>query len=282
MFRKKLNELKDASLIWRLKNDTSSLLSSGSPLQGRNLTISLTSVPARLHLVDLTLASLLSQSVKPTRIVLWIPDTIDVIPDNVQAFERRGITVKLCKDVGPHTKLVHSLNAYPEDVIVTADDDTLYPKNWLADLVSAHQKEPSVIHCHRAHYITFDANQNIAPYIKWGWLAHGVQGKDARIFPTGVGGVLYPPGSLHADATNIELFQQLSPRADDIWFKVMAVLNGTQTSKIRAKFREYPTMEGSQEASKLGPENVKGGGNDKQLEACLQHYKLPAGVFMER
>ncbi|QJR81975.1 glycosyltransferase family 2 protein [Alteromonas pelagimontana] len=282
MFRNQINKFKDSQLLRRLKQDTSKLAAGNKLKNDKQLIVSLTSIESRLHLLDLTLNSLLSQSVQPTMIILWLSEHIEQIPANIKAFEARGVTVKLCEDVGPHTKLVHTLVQYPEAVIVTADDDTLYPKQWLAELVDAYFNRPGAIHCHRAHYINFNADGTLAPYTKWGWLAQGIVGADNRIFPTGVGGVLYPPGSLHPDTTNIALFRKLSPKADDIWFKFMALLQGTVSSKVNSRFREYMTTEGSQEEAKLGPQNVGGGGNDKQFQACFAHYNLPLSVLNQK
>ncbi|MBD3586631.1 glycosyltransferase [Salinimonas sp. HHU 13199] len=279
MIRKQLKKLKDAMLIRRLQKDKSVLKPGGKLENGRELIVSLTSIASRLHLIDLTIHSLLSQSLQPSKIILWLSETSGELPDNVKQLEKAGLTVRRCEDVGPHTKLVPSLMHYPDAVVVTADDDTLYPKHWLQELVTSYLKVPDAIHCHRAHYIKFDNSGDMQPYIKWGWLAQGHVGPDHCIFPTGVGGVLYPPGSLHQEATNIALFKTLSPKADDIWFKAMALINNTSAVKVRPYFEEYPTTEGSQEDAKLGPQNVGGGGNDKQFQACIEHFNIPLSQF---
>ena len=177
------------------------------------------------------------------------------------------------KDVGPHTKLVYALKEFPDAVIVTADDDTLYPRKWLQELYSAYLKNPDFIHCHRAHYMTFDDDGELNPYLKWKWLSQGIIGPDRALFPTGVGGVLYPPGSLHPDAVNDRLFQKLCPRADDVWFKFMALVNGTECLKIRPYFKEFFTIDGSQEVQNLGRQNVAKG-NDDQVRAVMEYYGI--------
>ncbi len=279
MFRNKYFKLKDYLLTQRLKRDTS-ILEPGYILpDGRQLIVSLTSFEPRLALIDLTLSSLLSQSLKPSKIILWLSHDIGELPDNIKRYEQAGITVERCKDIGSYKKLVPCLKAYPDDVIVTADDDLLYPKNWLKDLVKAYLREPGFIHCHRAHCITFDDNR-LKPYKDWIWLAAGVKGADSRLFPTGGGGALYPPDSFHDDVINEELFLRLSPKADDVWFRVMALLKGTIPSKLHKNFREFPEVQASQENPKLAPYNVGSGGNDKQLKACLDYYNIPTSEFL--
>ena len=44
---------------------------------------------------------------------------------------------------------------------------------------------------------------------------------------TGVGGVLYPPNSLNQEMMDSEIFKQIAPTTDDIWFWAAAVANGT-------------------------------------------------------
>lgn len=281
MVSKHINKYKDSRLLARLKKDNSTLNGAQRLCDGKELIVSLTTIPSRLSLLDLTFNALLSQSIQPTKIILWISDSLEYIPENIQSFVERGITVERCQDVGPHTKLVHALKEYPDAVIVTADDDTLYPKDWLEKLVNAYRNDATAIHCHRAHYINFTDDGELEPYLQWDWLSDGVHGRDIRLFPTGVGGVLYPPKSLHSDTTNLELLKKLSPRADDIWFKFMALLNGTTSSKVNSHFREFLTVDGSQENAKLGPENVGGGGNDRQLKACFEHYGIKYSILKQ-
>ena len=44
-------------------------------------------------------------------------------------------------------------------------------------------------------------------------------------FPTGCGGILYPPHSLYKDVCKEEIFTKIAPFADDIWLWGMALLN---------------------------------------------------------
>ena len=39
-------------------------------------------------------------------------------------------------------------------MIVTADDDTLYPEDWLKNLINVHNNYPNCVVCYRAHEIT--------------------------------------------------------------------------------------------------------------------------------
>jgi len=44
------------------------------------------------------------------------------------------------------------------------------------------------------------------------------------IFPVGAWGILYPPGSLSPMIDRQEMFTELAPLNDDVWFKAMSLL----------------------------------------------------------
>jgi hypothetical protein len=102
------------------------------------------------------------------------------------------------------------------------------------------------------------------------------------LFPTGTGGVLYPPGCLHEEVHNIDAMLELCPKADDVWFKAMSVLKGVPVRKVRPRFREFPATSGTQE-SRLWTHNQTG--NDPQIRAVFARYgihealKRPARAF---
>lgn len=245
--------------------------------------VSLTSFPARINEVAYTVYSLLHQTLKPDEIVLWLghdkfANKERDLPEILLKMKDRGLTIKWCKDLRSYTKLVPSLKAYPNDIIVTADDDIYYDEDWLEKLYKSYLLYPDDIHCHRVHRITFGESDNILPYKEW---RQCYLGYDATYqnFLTGVGGVLYPPHSLYKDVLKSSLFAKLAPLADDIWFWAMAVLQGTKIRSIKKgtttlKYvnpdREYGLTEGATLAS----ENVVNGRNDEQLKNVVNYYPL--------
>jgi hypothetical protein len=69
------------------------------------------------------------------------------------------------------------------------------------------------------------------PYRKWKkyrWYHFLFQRihSDFKNIQTGVGGVLYPPHSLKKEMMDVELFTELAPTTDDIWFWAAGVANG--------------------------------------------------------
>jgi hypothetical protein len=246
-----------------------------APRTERALVVSLTTIPERLHRVHLVIERLLRQSWKPHRLVLWLspsrnPERL-TFPLRQQM--RRGLEVRFVPDLGPHTKVIYALRSFPDWLVVTADDDTLYPTDWLGELVTAHRRHPDCVICHRAHGMTFDERQQLLPYARWDWLARGNAGPSRLLFPTGVGGVLYPPGSLHPEVHNEQVFRRLCPTADDIWLKAMSLLTGARCQKVKPSYSELPQVSGTQHIS-LSQTNALGGKNDPQLRAVFDHYGL--------
>ena len=84
----------------------------------------------------------------------------------------------------------------------------------------------------------------------------------------GVGGVLYPPHSLHELTLRQDLFINLTPLADDIWLNAMARLNGTPV--VRSDFKWLPLPIKSDSPS-LSSVNNGQNRNDEQI-ANVRNY----------
>ena len=240
-----------------------------------DIVISLTSYPARINTIYKTIKSMLNQTLRPYKIVLVLGEDkfprkeLDLPEDLTTLFSDRFEILWTQKDLRSYTKLIPTLKAFPDKIIVTADDDVIYNSDWLEKLYKAYKKNPKLIHCHRAHKIKFDEDNQIMSYNNWKWNVSKTK-PSFNNFLTGVGGVLYPPNSLYKDIFNIELFQKLAPMADDIWFWAMAVLQGTKISVTKGKSKLLYT-EGTQEQG-LCKTNVDENKNDEQLANVFNHY----------
>ena len=240
------------------------------------LIVSLTSFPRRFDTLEPTLRSLLSQSVRPDRICLCLDEAaVPQLPDSVRALEGyRCLQILTARDIGPATKLIPTLRRFPDAYIVTADDDVYYPPNWLASIVKGFDVCDPAIVCSRAHLARAHASGRLLPYSRWDQQTR-VTWPDAPgtfLFPTGIGGVLYPPGALDPRVFDEEALLRLTPRADDVWFFWMARLAGTRQVRIPGKplIINWP---GSQ-AIALKSGNVEAGGNDKQIRAMEAEFGL--------
>lgn len=233
--------------------------------------ISLTSFPARFSRLHIVIEALLRQSFKPSRVCLWVGyDDYDLLPKTVTRLKRRGVEIIACEDTRSFKKIIPCLQANPGSIIVTADDDVLYPPDWLENLIKASKENPGQIICHRARYINFSPKGELAPYAYWQNLSRPLS--SFLVFPVGVGGVLYPVGSLCESVLDSAKFLKLCPYADDIWLKVMSLRRGTRcyfTGHYKKNFKE---LAGSQVES-LKEFNVSGR-NDRQMDFMNSEYKV--------
>ena len=268
-----------STILSEIDRDKDGMISGLSPeKRSPRVIISMTSFLARIDRVYVTAYSLLAQSMKADEVILWLgadkfPGKEKELPPDLLSLREKGLTIKWVSDIRSYTKLVPALKEYPDDIIVTADDDLYYPREWLEKLYDAYLKEPTLIHCHRAHTITFDKNGDVADYSEW--KRHDKKEKATYLnFLTGVGGVLYPPHSLDEDVLNEKLFKALSPTADDIWFWAMAVKKGTKIRKLPDLMMENPIQmpDSLEDAQALALINCQGGRNTIQMKAVLAHY----------
>ena len=239
-----------------------------------NTVVSLTSYPARIGTVNQAIESLLNQSIKADRVILWLaeeqfPNKEKDLPKQLLDLVPKGLTIDWCEDIKSYKKLIPTLRKYPDSIIVTADDDLIYDKNCIKSLVDTYIKYPNYIIANRAHYITFEKNK-IEKYKNWDFSTN-YKFPSFNMFPTGVGTVLYPPNCFYQDILNEDLFMNLSKNTDDIWFWAMAVLNGTKIKLAEPNYSRLNYIDGTQDTG-LYHNNLGGGNNDKNIKLMLEHY----------
>jgi hypothetical protein len=240
------------------------------------LIISLTSFPGRIKDVWIVVECLFRQTYQPDRIVLWLSKSqfqgIN-LPELLIAQQKRGLEIIFVDDdLRSHKKYFYALQQFSSDIIVTVDDDVFYHENVLMSLVNAHEIHPKEVIANRAHKIRFDVKGEILPYREWE-INYKSSTPSFTYVPTGVGGVLYPPGSLSLELLNIEAIKRLCFHADDLWLKVGSLLSTTRIV-ITPYFRQEFITIGKTQNSKLVTSNSLGGGNDVQLRKILSFFNL--------
>ena len=239
-----------------------------------NVVVSLTTYPSRLNTVFLTIESLLNQTVKPDKIILWLSKEEiyeNQIPKNIKKLQSRGLTIKFTTFFKSYGKLIPAINAYKNSLIITVDDDTIYPRCFIARLLNTQKKYPNCIVAYRCSFITKLSDNELSPYLSW--KNAEMKKPSFNLFPTGCGGILYSPNSLNQEIFNKEVFSKLCPLGDDIWFKAMALLNNTKTVLVYDKSVEFPIIPGSQKNA-LWHENVTNTKNDEQFKNIFDRYDL--------
>ena len=66
-----------------------------------------------------------------------------------------------------YKKLVPTLDLYPNDIIITVDDDVYYSNDLVLSLYNSYLNDMDKISCLRASVITFKNDGTVAPYNEW-------------------------------------------------------------------------------------------------------------------
>ena len=243
----------------------------------QRLIVSLTSFPARIGRLWLVIETLLRQSKKPDMIILWLSKeqfgNIDILPPQLIKQQSRGLTIRLVDgDIRSHKKYLFALNEYPNDILVTADDDIFYQTNWLQSMFENHQLYPNAVICLYGFHIKYDENFVLAKYNEWKF----ARKYEENVFFGSGGGVLFPSGCFYKDVTNIDLALQLCPLADDIWLNTMVRLNGNKIIKISSVNVFLPVL--NKNKTTLYSVNLLDGHNDIQLKQVISYYQKKLNV----
>ena len=236
--------------------------------KGNKFVITLTSYGRRTsETAPYAIWSIFNQSLLPSKIVLYLDKenwNENNIPHLLKKEMEHGLEIKFCKDVKSYKKLNYALEDFPHNVLITVDDDAYYPKDWFAKLIETHEQNPGKICCHRAHIIRYGK-----PYNKWKWRATS-KDDPSKIFPTGVGGILYPPNSLSTE--HLAEAMSLAPTADDIAYWALAKLKGTSHCLVKVGHFGVNQVDGVDEKDSLLTINKRQNANDSQINAILKRF----------
>jgi hypothetical protein len=244
----------------------------------KKLIISLTSYPKRFNKLHLVIYSLLTQTIKPNKVLLILSkkeiEDENSIPSKVLFLKRFGLEIIFIEDnYRSYNKLIQSLRDFPDYNIITVDDDTIYPEWFLEKMYVQHKEYPKDIICYRAHLIK-KIDHRLRPYLEWIDYDLKTHFQGMNLFPTGVGGILYPTGSLNKEVFNSKIFLKICPHADDVWFKAMSLLNKTNCRRVfKNKNRHFAILSHTQETG-LYKENIDLGRNDEQINKVFKKYNF--------
>ncbi|SDQ57916.1 zinc-binding alcohol dehydrogenase [Flagellimonas zhangzhouensis] len=235
--------------------------------------VSLASIPSRLDIVHLTIRSILNQSVLPEHIFLWLHEDLkNKIPKKLSALEGEIFQIRYTDYYSSHRKLVEPLKLFPHKTIITCDDDMMYRKDWLSNLIVEQKNNPNQIIANQVRCISYDDSGTLLPYKEWKSNTEKCENPKLTL-PIGAGGTLYPPNCLHEQVFNQELFLQLTPKADDLWFKAMSLLKGTTSIMSSNPTKEPIPIWGSQKVS-LKKGNIGMDKNRVQWLALSEHFNF--------
>lgn len=242
------------------------------------LVVSLTSFPARIKYVPIVLKRMLTQTVKPDEIVLYLskeqfPLFEKELPTELLEMKNYGIKIAWCEgDIKAYKKFIPALQQYSEDIIVIIDDDLIYPTDHLEKLVKAHEMFPDSIIASRVHEIKYDESGKIIPYSMWQKeCCYDTYQIKQNWFFTGGAGTLLPPHVFKEEILNVAVIENLCPWADDIWLNIHAAIANASIVNI-ATNAILRRIDGTQE-NRLEDINCFQNQNDVQLKNVMDYYK---------
>lgn len=251
--------------------------------------ISLTAISSRIDRVARTVDSIANQSLRPHSINLYIsedPYLLDkgIARDdaNVRRIIDAGVNVYVTPNIGPYRKqypLIQQLKkrgAALETLIVTIDDDVLYPPHVLEKLVEAARYADAVI-AYRGRQMAYD-KVTVASYRKF----EVPQSATSHLnLATGKNGIAYRLKHFPTDPCEY-IGPELAPTADDIWCKWVTGIRCIPTmiidpgSAYDAKF-DFPESAPTDKNGLFHAFN-KNGTNDESMRNMEAFFMYKRGV----
>ncbi|WFR67264.1 hypothetical protein P9139_01165 [Curtobacterium flaccumfaciens] len=242
----------------------------------------MTSFGERIATAHLALESIAAGTALPSRMILWLDDEAAVAcpTEGLRRLMRRGLEVRHAEDDGPHKKYYPYVQSVPTHRVplVTADDDWLFPRRWLEDLMDAHRADPSTNTTHRARRIPVSGGV-IAPYVEWARI--GASPASPRNLATGGWGHVLTSRMLEALRDRRAEFRAAAPRADDIWLHRVAVETGAAPKSIGRYDHRHILHVPIGDGPTLAADNVDDGGNDHQIRSAWTN-EVVARILAER
>lgn len=217
-------------------------------LPRRPVYVSLTSIFQNQDILLHTLKSIKDQTHPPNQIFLYLseePYLLDkgfrnrkITNMNLSTFLKNNekyISVIWVHNIGSYRKLIPILRQKWDEkcIIITIDDDTVYEKRLIHNLVSDYNKHKCVVG-YRGFTPKFDNFHNFC------YKKHSTLEKQSLYnFLTGKGGILYTPEFFHETKDlifNREIFLHTCNAQDDIWFYIVRVLNKIECCIFHKKY----------------------------------------------
>ena len=239
------------------------------------ITVSLTSFPARIEYTHYAIKTLMLQTYKPDRIVLWLAEEQfpkKNLPEQLLELKKYGLEIKWTKDYSSYKKFIHVVEEQKKnELVITFDDDILYPPKCIERLIKKHKEYPSCLICERAQAINYAEDKLYNPG-KWDIISKiGIKEPSYSLCHSSGGGCLIPYGAFYQDAAIEEKFTKLASKNDDIWYMFMCVQNDTKIIKTRKYHKIFTVVTGSQ-VVQLATENVQQNKSVEIMHKLIEAY----------
>lgn len=251
-------------------------------IEDSDFVLSLTSYGKRVETsLPYTLYSLVIQTIRPAKIAVYLDDNHwgdEKLSPILKKLQSVGVEFNYGEDLKSFKKLIPALIQYPNNPIITFDDDFYYNPECLSWLTKAYQESDKKTVLGQWGCIPEKKDGKYIPYNEWKDCKYGNENSPISFY----GGYCccYPPLVFDDEILKKEVFMKLCPKADDIWFWAMEERQGIKRSYIPQKGygyhrpidRIYDYEIGADDCLTLA--NGINGENDKQLLNVLEYYHL--------
>lgn len=239
------------------------------------LPVSIATYGHREKWLHLTIESIMRGKTRPSAIFIWRDSNAENAPKALRRLKKCGVTMhKLDSRHRSHKKWFgpasFEVNLFDKGFVL-ADDDLIFPKNWMTELRRVAEENPKNVVAWRCKSIRLEPTQKsmaIAPYKTW---QRGRKGSSANHmnFATSGSGTYVPPNLLRAlrdSSPNMEHIR-FAPTADDVWLNLIALRARVAKIGVSEKYLDWPQSP-MQGVSGLADENVGEGKNDEIVSEC--------------
>lgn len=193
----------------------------------RQVILSMATMPSRKKRLIENLPSIVNQSYMFNKLVINVYDDLSEdeyeFYNSILKYDSRIIINKVESKWRSCNKLLPTLKMYPDEIIITIDDDIYYPEHCVKYLIEQHKKTPDCIVAHEVQPIIVNKENNIITYLN---------GYDIKLMQKSWGKYitnccLFPPHVFdNTEVFNYEkMFQLTNALHDEVWFWVNSTLN---------------------------------------------------------
>ncbi len=234
--------------------------------------ISITSFEEHFKDLELSLYSLLTQSVQPDRIILWLSNEYELseLPYYITRYIKNGLEIRFVEDIGEYNKIIYALKEYSNSIVVTAEDDIIYPKDWLKKLYHSYITNPQDIHLHRAMGVKL-YNNNLTSIKNWTTYVKEEMSEYSN-FIVSEGGVLYPPNCFSKEVFREDIYRKNAPVNPDIWLWFMALVSKRKIRVVKNHIKNLTCINFLNKILEINSDKYIQR-SDEQIQNLMEFYK---------